>query len=505
MMEVILQDQKRLPDMSPGHHLLKGTAFVFMADALFPLTGIITAAFLTRKLGAEYYGLLTLTATLIGWIELAIGELFARATIKIVGEAGDWRPIGSALLRLHLLVSVAAMVSCWILAKPCAMLLGEPKLAACLALFAIDIPIFALVNCHRSLLVGRGRYTERAMVSAGRWIARLVLIILLVELGFSLTGAILALIGASLVELSIARYHIRPAWAAKSESPVALWGYAVPIFLATLSLRFMNMDLLFLKGLGASAAQAGIYGASQNVSFIMPGVFAAAFSPLLLSTIVGMRQKGDLAEAGILGRNAIRIVIAMCPLAAVAAAESSEIALLLFGPQFAGASRLISILVFAGLALMMINLLGSVLIAWEKPSWPLKIAAPLIPVAIAGHLLAIPRFGPEGAAYVTAIVTGLGGLVSVMAVKRLLGIKLPFVTLVRSLLLSGMAFVLVHFWPAHGLAAIAEIAAAVVLVLAGFVVLGELKQNEIRFFLEMIRRILTGRLPEKAVFRDSRD
>ena len=434
------ENKTQSPPMSPGHHLLQGTALVFMADALFPLTGIITAAFLTRNLGAGYYGLLTLSATLITWIELIIGSLFARVTIKIIGEAKDWRPIGAAVLRLHVFVCIGAMAGCWILAKPCALLLGEPELAAYLTLFAVDLPIFAFANCHRSILIGRGKYTERAMVSVGRWIARLVLIILLVELGLSVTGAILGMIGASVVELAIARYYIRPPWSWKKGIPVSLWGYAVPIFLATLVLRFMSMDLFFLKGLGASAAQAGIYGASQNVSFVMPGVFAASFSPLLLSTIVRVLREGDLAAARTLGRNAIRIVLALCPVAAIAAAESNEIAILLFGAQFADAGPLISILVFAGLAMMMINLLGSVLIAWGKPFWPLNIAAPLLPMAIAGHLFAIPRFGPTGAALVTAMVTGLGGLVSMITVKRLLKIDLPVVTLVRALLLSGMAY-----------------------------------------------------------------
>jgi O-antigen/teichoic acid export membrane protein len=253
------------------------------------------------------------------------------------------------------------------------------------------------------------------------------------------------------------------------------------------------MDLYFLKGLGASAAQAGIYGASQNVSFVMPGVFAASFSPLLLSTIVRVLREGDLAAAKTLGRNALRFVMALCPIAAIAAAESNEIAILLFGTHFADAGPLISILVFAGLAMIMINLLGSVMVAWGKPFWPLNIAAPLLPIAIAGYLFVIPRFGPAGAAFVTATVTGLGSLVSIIAVKHLLKIDLPAGTLVRALLLSGIAYPLVHSWPMHGPVIIVKIAVALVSVLAGYVALGEFKRNEINFFWVIIRRVLANR------------
>jgi O-antigen/teichoic acid export membrane protein len=491
--ELKLEDQEKKtqsPPMSPGHHLLQGAALTFMADALFPLTGIITAAFLTRNLGAGHYGLLTLSSTLITWIELIIGSLFARVTIKIIGEAKDWRPIGAAVLRLHVFACIGAMAGFWVLAKPCARLLGEPELAAYLTLFAIDLPIYAFANCYRSIMIGRGKYSERAVVSVGRWITRLVLIIFLVELGLSVTGAILGMIGASVVELAIARYYIRPPWSWRKGIHVPLWGYAVPIFLATLVLRFLSMDLYFLKGLGASAAQAGIYGAAQNVAFVMPGVFAASFSPLLLSTIVRVLHEGDLAAARTLGRNAIRFVMALCPIAAIAAAESNEIALLLFGTRFADAGPLISILVFAGLAMMMINLLGSVLVAWGKPLWPLSIAAPLLPVAIAGYLFVIPRYGPTGAASVTATVTGLGSLVSIIAVKYLLKIDLPAVTLIRALLLSGVAYPLVYFWPMHGPVIIVKIAVALVSVLAAYVALGEFKRHEITFFWTIIRRRL---------------
>ena len=473
--------------MSPGHHLVQGTILVFLAEALLPLTGIVTASFLTRSLGAGNYGLLTLSATLISWLEFAIVSLFARATVKIIGDAEDWRPVGAAILRLHLFVSIAAMAGCWVLAKPCARLLGEPELAAYLALFALDLPIFALAHCHRNILIGRGRYAERARTSAGRWIARLVIIVLLVELGLSVNGAILGSIGASLVELAIARHYIRPSWSAPTVALVSLWDYAVPIFLATLTLRLLGLGLFLLKILGASAAQAGIYGAAQNVSFVMPGVLAVSLSPLLQSTITRVMREDDLPAARTLARNAIRTVVGMLPLAVVAAAASDDVAILLFGAQFAGAGPLLAILVFAGLAMMMINLINAILIACGKPSWTLWLAAPLLPAAIAGHLVAIPRFGPIGAASVNTVVAGLGALAGVIAVCKWLQIEVPVATLFRSVLLSWMAYSLVHFWPAHGFAAVGKMAVASLLVLGGFIALGELQHKEIQFFRSIIR------------------
>jgi O-antigen/teichoic acid export membrane protein len=468
--------------MSPGHHLVHGTALVLLADALLPLTGIVVASFLTRSLGAGNYGLLTLAVTLITWVEFAIVSLFARATVKIIGDADDWRPAGAAILRLHLLVSIAAMACCWVLAKPCAAVLGEPELASYVALYALDIPFFALAHCHRSILIGRGRYAERARASAARWTSRLILIILLVELGLSVNGAILGTIGASLVELLVARYYIRPSWSAPTVAPGSLWTYAVPIFLSTLILRLLGLGLFLLKMLGASAEQAGIYGAAQNVSFVMPAVLAASLSPLLLSTMTRVMREDDLPAARTLARNAIRTVAGMLPFAVIAAAASDDLAVMLFGAQFAGVGPLLAILVFAGLGVMMINLVNAILIACGKSDWTLWLAAPLLPAAVAGHLVAIPRFGPIGAASVSTLVAGLGAVAAVIAVCRHLKIEAPVATLFRSVLLSLMAYPLVYFLPAHGFAAVWKMALACALVLGGFFVLGEFRRSEIRFF-----------------------
>src|SRR5437773_12508034 len=87
---------------NPRKHMVEGTIRVFLAEALLLPTGLITAAFLTRKLAPEGYGLFAVAASLVAWIEWSITAIFSRAAFKLIGEADDWRPIGSALARIHL-------------------------------------------------------------------------------------------------------------------------------------------------------------------------------------------------------------------------------------------------------------------------------------------------------------------------------------------------------------------------------------------------------------------
>jgi len=102
----------------PGRRMVDGTIRGFLAEALLPLTGLITAVFLTRRLGPADYGLFTLAAVVIAWVEGGIVAAFARPTSKFIAEAEDWRPMGATVVQLHLAVSGCVMILLWLLAAP---------------------------------------------------------------------------------------------------------------------------------------------------------------------------------------------------------------------------------------------------------------------------------------------------------------------------------------------------------------------------------------------------
>jgi hypothetical protein len=63
---------------------LDGAVRVFLADGLLLPSGLLTAAFLARQLGAEEYGVFALAAATVAWAEWSVASLFARATYKLV-------------------------------------------------------------------------------------------------------------------------------------------------------------------------------------------------------------------------------------------------------------------------------------------------------------------------------------------------------------------------------------------------------------------------------------
>ncbi len=422
---------------------------------------------------------------MINWVELTISALFARASIKLISAAKDWQPAGSSLLRAHLFVGGGAAAAVWLLAGPVARVLGAPAMAAYLRVFAVDILLFAAAQAHRNILIGTGGYRQQAWIGAGRWTARLILIIVLVELGLSVNGAILGSIGASAVELLIGRFYIRPQLFYPEPFPTRrIWDFAFVLFFSALCLRMVRMDLFALKALGASLADTGVYGAAQNLSF-MPSLLGMAISPLLLSTVTRLRRDGELDQARAIGRNGMRTVIAAAPFAAVAAGAASEIVSLIYPPEFSNAGPLVATLLFAGLATVMIAVTNALLVAIDRPRWTLLLTGPLVPLAVVGYIFFVPRYGAPGVAAVTTFCTVLGAAAGVAAVARLSAIAMPWATLARSAVLSLAMFAAAHFWATPGLWVAPKVLVLCAAAAGGLLWMGELKANEIAFLWSM--------------------
>lgn len=464
----------------PGRRILDGTVRIVLAEALILPTGLLTVAFLTRRLGPEGYGQFALTATLIAWLGWSFTSMFSRATIKFVGETENWQPVGRTVIRLHLLVGVGAASVLWLLAEPIAKIFDEPALVACLRLFAFDVPLFSLAHAYRNILVGMGSFRQRAVVTTYRYIGRLVLIVLLVELGLSVEGAILGCIGASLVELAVCRFYFRSSPSHTSDFSVRkLFVYAVPLFLSALSLRFFSrLDLLALKALGGTAEQAGVYAAAQNLTIPLH-ILAFSFSPLLLSTLSRAFRDGNRRVVTELSRDGMRAMVLLLPFAGLVSGASSEIVELIFGAVFLPAAIPLALLIFSSLGLAMISVTTAILIAAGKLGWTLVVTIPLLPLAAASHLLLIPWLGMIGAALATTVWAAVGALVGVLVVDHAAQVLPPAATLGRSVVLCGFTYALAVFWPAPGLLLFLKIPTIGLFIGLCFLMLGEFRNGEI--------------------------
>jgi len=470
-----------------GYDFVRGAIALFIAESLIIPTGFVTAVFLARSLGPIAYGIFALISRLILWVEWTCITAFSGTTIKFVGESSDWRPVGSIAIQLHFIMGIGSAVLLWLLAPPLSSLFNEPDITGYIRIFAVDIPIISLSGACSCILVGTGRYKEAARIKALRLMARLILIILFVEIGLSVSGAILGIIGASVIELIISWFYTRPVLYYKSIFPIRrLLGFGAPLFMAELSQRIFRLDLFALKALGGTAAQAGFYGAAMNIS-TPPIMFSRSLSLPLLSTLSSLLSNGDDPRAREIAGVSMRSIIWLMPFAAMIAGASGEIITFIFGERYLAASPVLCFLILATIGILAVNISKAVLTALGKPGLIFLIAGTMVPAALAGHLILIPLMGGSGAAIVTALVSFLGAFVSLLVIYRIWNVFLPLKSIIKGLVCSGLAFSIATSWPATGLMLILKLISIGFIICLFFRVTGEFTAHEIHIIRSMIR------------------
>lgn len=474
--------------VNTSRRVIRGALWLYLAQGLMLPTGLITSIYLARLLGPGQYGQYTLAVVVVVWLELGLTVTFAKTSVKFVSEARDWRPVGAATLRLHLGVSLVATAAVWVFADWIALALDDPVLATYLRVFAIDIPFCLLSRAHRNILIGLGHFGRRAVASAARWISRLLLIILLVELGFSVNGALLGGVGASVVELIVVRVYIRPKLLLPGFPISQLVHTGLLLLLFEISMRlFDRLDLFSLKVLGGTSADAGVYAAAQNLTLGL-GMLGMALGVVLLPTIARLLRDGHKQEVRQLERNALRGMIGLLPLAGLAAGASSEIVVLFFGDEYAPAAPLLSFLMFAAVARATLSIGAAILVAESKFAWTTLLAPPMLAIAIVGYLTMIPIAHMSGAAAVTCAASVYGATMAVLLLRILCGVRLPMSTALRAALLCCAAYAAANAWATDGFWVLAKLAVIAGLIVAAFFLLGEFSAADKAAMRRIIRR-----------------
>ena len=458
-----------------GRNFFGGAAHIFASEALLVPVGLLTAAYLSRRFGPEGYGLLTLAFAPVVLLESNVATALSRPAIKLVGGAGgEWRGVGAAVLRLYLLTGCALALALLCAAAPLARLMSEPALEGYLRVLALDVPVFCAAQAHRNIIVGLGLFRQRALASAARWTTRLLLVVLFVYLTGSPAGALWGTVCASLVELAVCRFYVRPAlFRSESHTLRSLCGYALPLVASALCLSLHSrLDVIMLKSLGASAAEAGVYGVAQNLA-LLPTLFSYAFAPALLSTLARALREGDDEGARTLARLALRAVVLLLPVAAITAGAAPEIVGLIFGREFVESGALLRPLIFGSLALLMVSVTASVLAAAGRERWTLHVAWPTLACAALGHASVIPYAGARGAAVVTALTACACASVSLALVWRAWRVATPARTLASSAAVAACAYALTALVPSAGLMLALKLACVCALSAGALALLGE--------------------------------
>jgi O-antigen/teichoic acid export membrane protein len=249
---------------------------------------------------------------------------------------------------------------------------------------------------------------------------------------------------------------------------------------------FNRLDLLFVKGLSGSPQDAGYYGAVQNITMV-PALFMAVLVPALLSKLAGLRTQGQIEPAKAILQRTIRMTFCLLPFGGLTAGTAVDIVVAIYGQAFLPAGRILAVLVFAALGLCVMAVSTSALVAVGRPRLSLYLTVPIVGSAFWGHCIFVPACGTIGAAGVTTALSWLGAGASMLAVYRYWEVRLPALTVLRSMTICLVAFILAAGWKAPGLLLLVKLPAISIVIVISTLLLGEFTAEEIFFMRSMSR------------------
>ncbi len=442
---------------------LRDTFWIAAAESLALPTGLITSAFLTRQLGPADYGLLSLSAGCVTWVQWTIASLWAGPSIRAVSTADPPHEVAEAFLRVYAWSGAAAFLILLLAAGSLAALFHHPAVEPALRWYACDVLLFSLTHGYRSVHAGLGLHRGRAYGSAARWLVRLLLILLLVGAGFGVTGAIAANMLSTLADLGVNRFRSPVRLRFRGVVPWTLLRESGVLALVGVLMRLVErMDLFFLSAMGVASHLVGGYGAAQNL-FVLAGIVTGSASPVLLSSMARALREGETELARRSGTLALRVALCLMPPAFAASLFGEDLARLIFGGRFAFIGPAMGLLVSAIPAVILLAFLQCILIAHNavRPLIGITLGASL--AGTAAYLWAIPRWAERGAASVTLAMT-IAACLATAAVAQRLRFPLPYGTALRSVLSALGVALLVAWGRPHGMTWVHAAFAAVVLL-----------------------------------------
>jgi hypothetical protein len=121
----------------------------------------------------------------------------------------------------------------------------------------------------------------------------------------------------------------------------------------------------------------------------------------------------------------------------------------------------------------------TIMTANGSPARAVAFTSPLVPLALAGHLLLIPPLGEHGAALVTLGASLVGASAAVASVYQLWRVAPPVGTLARSFLVALVVGAIASYWPTSGMLVFAKLIALGMISLGGYWLIGEFRDSEV--------------------------
>lgn len=421
-----------------------GILFFMISKVIWVVSGFVIHVGLGRMLGAELYGIFGVVISVISIGYLIMGNGVRQAVSKFSASDPDQSDvIARTGLKIQVVLSICITIVFVLLAKPGAILMGDPSLADYFMLAAVTIPPTGVLFVFMGKMEGLKQFGNSAATASTYAILKVVFVFLFVFLGFKVFGAILGMI-SSLIVTTVVAWSLCPNKQGKGRfnfKKLTHFGFPVMLYYIAIAL-IMHFDILFVKSLLKDDAMTGLYTASQALSRLIYFVFAA-FSVVLLPTLsTAIKNEDETQVSRYIGQSLRYMLLLLVPVVAVISSTSRQLVVFFYSEAYAGAAAPLSLLSLGMGCLVVSLILCTTIQAYGKPKIALYIFLITIPVSIFLHLYLIPKYGLSGAAISTAATFCLSFLMSSVTAFHFFKKFVDPMSLVRIVLAAVPVYVL---------------------------------------------------------------
>lgn len=400
-----------------GGRVLGNFLYLFAAQMVAGVAGLISTALLARRLGTEAYGILGFGSAMLSYFGLLV--VFGTDIWGMRAIAQD-RGGAAAIVRrvLGLRTTLALAVSLLFLLAVSRLQLEERvRIVLVIQGLGLIVSAYALDFVFQAVQRMRPIALRQMLASTVAVVAVIVLIRgpddLYIAAGIPVVATAL---GAAWLAVRMNREVAPFGFDFDRSGWGAILRAALPIMLGyVMSTVFWQMDIVML-GFMASRHDLGLYVAASRVltiAIMFAGLVTSAFSPALAES-----WPGAVAMQARVRDFAVAALFIGAPVAAGGLAFPGAILATLFGSGYVGADAALAMLMGAAALAYLAAAAAAALVAWHDQVAHMIVFGIGAAANVALNFALIPRFGIDGAAFATLAAQGLV-TVGVLARMRL--------------------------------------------------------------------------------------
>ncbi len=439
-----------------------GAGITFIGSIFAYFIAFLYRIVIARYLGPADYGLLTLAVAIVG-IGRTVSSFGLNAGIKryigyYSGKKDNSKISGLIFysLKLVMLTSLIIASFIWFFSSYIAVnLLHSPQLASILKIFAIVIPLNALIELIKSILLSFNKpvYSSGIEIIGEKSFSLLFTIIAILG-GAKLYGVSIAYMLSYLVTMAIAIYLLEFKVYASIRSNIKaysgykeLLSFSLPLLFTGMLNLILGWSDTFMLGIFKESLFVGIYniGFSLGYSLLLISRSFEALSYPISANLLAQKKFSIL-------KNTFQVItkwtFAMTfPLFLLIIFFSKDILRILFGYEYQAAAGVL-IIISAGIFSASVFYAPVILLqTFKKTGYIFKITFISASINILLNLILIPLFGIEGAALSTAFSWNLTIILQYLKISRIINLwftKKIFIAFVKYTV-SGLSSLVIVF------------------------------------------------------------